>query len=130
MLPASLTTIHAKRRTQHIAIAVTGAMVLIMALLFPIQVIGSAASVMFLLTFTLVNLSLIALRRKFPELKGGFRVPFYPATPIAAILLNMFLAFYQFNFDPRTWYIAIFWTIAGPAGPNPVHGKTPSNPSF
>ena len=113
MLPVSLSTIHTKRRTPHIAIAVTGAIVLVMALLFPIQVIGSAASVMFLLTFTLVNLSLIALRRKFPELKGGFRVPLYPATPIAAIVLNMFLAIYQFNFDPRAWYIAFAWIIAG-----------------
>jgi len=113
MLPVSLCTIHAKRRTPHIAIAVTGVIVLVMALLFPIQVIGSAASVMFLLTFTLVNLSLIALRRKFPELKGGFRVPFYPATPIAAIVLNMFLAVYQFKFDPRAWYIAVAWIIGG-----------------
>jgi amino acid transporter/nucleotide-binding universal stress UspA family protein len=113
MLPVSLSTIHTQRRTPHIAIAVTGAIVLVMALLFPIQVIGSAASVMFLLTFTLVNLSLIALRRKFPELKGGFRVPLYPATPIAAIVLNMFLAIYQFNFDPRAWYIAMAWVIVG-----------------
>ncbi|MGW8187665.1 MAG: amino acid permease, partial [Desulfobacterales bacterium] len=113
MLPVSLSTIHTKRRTPHIAIAVTGAIVLVMALLFPIQVIGSAASVMFLLTFTLVNLSLIALRRKFPELKGGFRVPLYPVTPIVAIVLNMFLAIYQFNFDSRAWYIAIAWIIVG-----------------
>jgi amino acid transporter len=113
MLPRSLSTIHAKLRTPHIAIAVTGVIVVAMALLFPIQVIGSAASVMFLLTFTLVNLSLIALRRKFPELKGGFRVPLYPATPIAAIVLNLFLAIYQFNFDHRAWYIAITWVIVG-----------------
>ena len=113
MLPLSLSKIHMRRRTPHIAIAVTGAIVLIMALLFPIQVIGSAASVMFLLTFTMVNLSLIALRRKFPELKGGFRVPLYPVTPIAAIVLNMYLAVYQFHFDSRAWYIAIAWIIAG-----------------
>ena len=113
MLPLQLSTIHPARRTPHIAIAVTGAIVLVMALLFPIHVIGSAASVMFLLTFTLVNLSLIALRRKFPELKGGFRVPFYPATPVAAIILNLFLAVYQFNFDPMAWYIALAWIIVG-----------------
>jgi amino acid transporter/nucleotide-binding universal stress UspA family protein len=113
MLPVSLSSIHVKRRTPHIAIATTGAIVILMALLFPIHVIGSAASVMFLLTFTLVNLSLIALRRKFPELKGGFRVPLYPATPIAAIIINMFLAIYQYNFDSRAWYIALAWTLVG-----------------
>lgn len=113
MLPLSLAAIHARRRTPHVAIAVTGVIVLVTALLFPIQVLGSAASVMFLLTFCLVNLSLIALRRKFPELKGGFRVPLYPATPIAAVVLNLFLAVYQFNFDRRAWYITIGWIIAG-----------------
>ena len=113
MLPLSLSTIHSVRRTPHIAIAVTGVIMIVMALLFPIHVIGSAASVMFLLTFSLVNLSLIALRRKFPELKSGFRVPFYPATPIAAIILNLFLAVYQFNFDPRAWYITLVWIFVG-----------------
>jgi amino acid transporter len=113
MLPRSLSTIHPHQRTPHIAIAVTGIIMLVMAVLFPIHVIGSAASVMFLLTFTLVDLSLIALRRKFPELKGGFKVPLYPFTPIAAIILNLFLAVGQFNFDPRAWYIAAVWVIAG-----------------
>lgn len=113
MLPRSLCTIHGTRRTPHIAIAATGVIVIAIALLFPIHVIGSAASVMFLLTFTLVNLSLIALRRKFPELKGGFRVPLYPATPLVAIVLNLFLAVYQFRFDARAWYIAIAWVFVG-----------------
>jgi nucleotide-binding universal stress UspA family protein len=113
LLPLSLSTIHSTRRTPHLAIAVTGGIVLVMALLFPIHVIGSAASVMFLITFSLVNLSLIALRRKFPELKSGFRVPFYPVTPIVAIILNLLLAIYQFNFDPRAWYIALVWIFVG-----------------
>ena len=113
MLPQAMAKIDAVRRTPAVAITVTGAIVLVVALLFPIQIVGSAASVMFLLTFTLVNLSLIALRRKFPELKGGFRVPLYPVTPIAAILLNVFLAVYQFEFDARAWYIAVVWLVTG-----------------
>lgn len=113
MLPTAMNRIDPVRRTPHVAIMVTGAIVLVIALLFPIQVVGSAASVMFLLTFTLVNLSLIALRRKFPELKGGFRVPLYPATPVVAILLNIFLALYQFEFDARAWYIALVWLAVG-----------------
>ena len=93
-----------------------GAIVLVMALLFPIQVIESAASVMFLLTFSLVNLSLIALRRKFPELKGGFRVPFYPITRIITIILTCFWLFINSNLipgpgispSPGWWPICLF----------------------
>jgi nucleotide-binding universal stress UspA family protein len=84
-----------------------------MAVAFPIQVVGSAASLMFLLTFALVNLSLIALRRKHPAQERGFNVPFYPFTPIAAILLNLFLAIYQYEFDPRSWGITGVWIVVG-----------------
>jgi amino acid transporter/nucleotide-binding universal stress UspA family protein len=113
MLPPSLSTIHPTRRTPHVAVAVTGVVLIVIALLFPIHVVGSAASLMFLLTFALVNLSVLALRRKFPEMKGGFRIPFYPVTPIAAIILNVLLAIYQYEFDPRSWFIAIAWVLIG-----------------
>jgi len=113
MLPVSLAAIHETRRTPHVAVAVTGAIMVVMAILFPIHIIGSAASVMFLLTFALVNLSLISLRRKFPEVKAGFRVPWYPVTPIVAIVLNLVLAVYQYNFNAWSWYIAIAWLFIG-----------------
>jgi amino acid transporter len=113
MLPRSMATIHPVKRTPHIAIFVTGAIVVLMAMAFPIQVVGSAASLMFLLTFALVNFSLIALRRKHPEIKGSFRVPVYPHVPILAILLNLYLALYQYKFDPRSWYITIGWIVVG-----------------
>lgn len=113
MLPRAVARIHQRRRTPHVAVLVTGIVVIVMAVAFPIQVVGSAASLMFLLTFALVNLSLIALRRKHPEAKGGFRVPLYPAVPIAAILLNLYLAVYQYQFDQRSWYITIGWVVVG-----------------
>ncbi len=113
MLPPAVSRIHPLRRTPQVAIFVTGAIVLVMAVAFPIQVVGSAASLMFLLTFVLVNASLIALRRKDPGAERRYRVPFYPFTPLAAIALNLFLAVYQFEFDPRSWGITAVWIVAG-----------------
>jgi len=113
MLPAVVSRIHPLRRTPQTAIFVTGAVVLVMAVAFPIQVVGSSASLMFLLTFVLVNVSLIALRRRTHGAKSSFRVPFYPFTPIAAIALNLFLAAYQFEFDPRSWFITAVWITLG-----------------
>ena len=113
MLPPSFSRIHATRHTPHVAIFATGAIVVVMSLGFPIQVIGSAASLMFLLTFALVNLSLIALRRKRPEVKSTFRVPLYPLVPLLAIALNLYLALFQYQFDPRSWYITIGWIVTG-----------------
>lgn len=113
LLPKKISTIHEKRRTPHIAIVVTGVILLGMALTLPIEAVGSAASLIFLLTFAMVNLSAIVLRRKFPEIPRKYRIPFYPVLPILGFLLNIFLAVYQFNFQPIAWYITIGWISFG-----------------
>ena len=113
LLPRSMASIHPEKRTPHVAIAVTGVILLTMALTLPIEAIGSAASLIFLLTFAMVNLSVIVLRRKAPELPRRYRVPLYPFVPILGIVLNIFLAVYQFTFQPLAWYVTIGWIGLG-----------------
>jgi len=112
-LPEPMSKVHATRRTPHVAILVTGAVLLCTALLLPVEAVGSAASLIFLLTFALVNLSVIVLRRKFPEIPRIYRVPFYPVVPLAGFCLNIFLALYQFNFQPIAWYVTAGWIVFG-----------------
>lgn len=112
-LPAAVATIHPERRTPHIAIGVTGVLLIAMALALPIEAVGSAASLIFLLTFALVNLSLIVLRRKAPDVPRLYRVPLYPVVPVLGIVLNVFLALYQFTFQPLAWYVTIGWVLVG-----------------
>ncbi|MFT5432808.1 MAG: amino acid transporter/nucleotide-binding universal stress UspA family protein [Myxococcota bacterium] len=113
LLPDAMAKIHPERRTPHIAIVVTGVILLAMALTLPIEAVGSAASLIFLLTFAMVNLSVIVLRRKAPELNRRYKVPFYPVVPILGIVLNLFLAVYQFTFQPLAWYVTIGWIVLG-----------------
>jgi len=47
-----------------------------------------------LLTFFFINLSLLKLRRTMPDAKRGFKVPFYPYTPVFGMISCIFLAFY------------------------------------
>ncbi|PLX25305.1 MAG: hypothetical protein C0600_12210 [Ignavibacteria bacterium] len=112
-LPRRVSTIHEKRRTPHIAIILTGVILLVMALTLPIEAVGSSASLIFLLTFAMVNLSTIVLRRKHPNIPRKYRVPLYPVIPVLGFLLNIFLAVYQFNFQPIAWYITIGWIVVG-----------------
>jgi amino acid transporter len=112
-LPRRVARIHPTRRTPDVAIYLTGAILLAMALTLPIEAVGSAASLIFLLTFALVNLALIALRRKAPDIPRRYRVPFYPVTPILGVVLNVFLALYQFQFQPIAWYITVGWIVLG-----------------
>lgn len=113
LLPEKLSTIHTKRRTPHISVLTSGAIFLFMAVLLPIEVVGSGASLMFLLTFSLVNLSVIALRRKRPDIKRGFKIPFYPVPPILGVFCCLFLALFQYKFKPLTWYISLIWVFVG-----------------
>jgi len=112
-LPKEIARIDPVRRTPRAAIIVTGVILVIMAVTLPIEAVGSAASLIFLLTFALVNLSVIALRRKAPEIERRYRVPFYPLTPILGIVLNVFLALYQFTFQPVAWYVTTGWVVLG-----------------
>jgi amino acid transporter len=113
LLPREMAKIDPERRTPGVAIIVTGVILLAMALTLPIEAVGSAASLIFLLTFALVNLAVIALRRKAPELKRAYKVPLYPLTPILGMSLNVFLALYQFKFQPLAWYITAGWVGLG-----------------
>jgi nucleotide-binding universal stress UspA family protein len=112
-LPAAVSKIHRKRRTPHVAVLITGVILIGMALTLPIEAVGSAASLIFLLTFALVNLSVIVLRRKYPEIPRKYKVPFYPVIPVAGFVLNVALALYQFQFQPIAWYVTIGWVFVG-----------------
>jgi APA family basic amino acid/polyamine antiporter len=47
-----------------------------------------------LLTFFFINLSLLRLRKLMPDAKRSFKVPFYPYTPVFAMISCIILAFY------------------------------------
>jgi amino acid transporter len=112
-LPKSMSRIHARRRTPHVAIITTGIILLITAVALPIEAVGSAASLIFLLTFALVNLSVIVLRRKYPDIPRRYKVPFYPVVPLVGFILNLFLALYQFKFQPIAWFVTAGWITVG-----------------
>ncbi|MFC1850230.1 amino acid permease [candidate division CSSED10-310 bacterium] len=114
-LPKILSSIHPKSRTPHIAIVVSGVILLALAVSFDVTVVGSAASVMFLLTFTLVNLSVLVLRSD-RSIKRLYTLPFYPWPPLIGAITSIFLAVYQLNLGPegiRSWTVSFAWIVTG-----------------
>ncbi len=112
MLPSRFAIIHPVHRTPHIAVLATGFILAGMAVTLPIEVVGSGASLLFLLSFVLVNVSAIIIRRSEPELQG-FKTPLFPLLPILGIVSNSALAIYQFTFQPMAWYISLGWVAVG-----------------
>ncbi|MCP4164392.1 MAG: amino acid permease [Chloroflexi bacterium] len=112
-LPSIFGQIDPKRHTPSKAVIISGGLMLVMALSLPIEEVAAAADVMFLLLFLQVNVAVMTLRHKMPDIKRGWVIPFFPAIPIAAIIANAFLALILFSFSPRAWFTAIAWLVIG-----------------
>jgi amino acid transporter/nucleotide-binding universal stress UspA family protein len=114
-LPDLFGHIHPTRHTPHWAVFFSGVLVILMAVLLPIEDVASAADIMFMLLFTMVNVSVITLRRRQPHITRPFKVPLMPILPILGIVSQLVLSIYLFRLSPIAWYATLIWIIAGTA---------------
>jgi amino acid transporter/nucleotide-binding universal stress UspA family protein len=112
-LPSLFSRIHFRRHTPYWAVLFSGTLMLVMAWSLPIEDVAAAADIMFLLLFLQVNVTVMTLRRKMPQMERGFKIPWMPAIPIIAIICNAALAIHLFTFSPTAWYAAIIWIVIG-----------------
>lgn len=111
--PAFLGKIHSKNFTPHWSILFSLFIIVLMAISLPIEDVASAADIIFLLLFLMVNIAMIKLRKKRADLDRGFKVPFFPFVPILAILLLLFLAVYMLDYSLLAWIITVVWIGLG-----------------
>ncbi len=112
-LPPVFAEVHRARRTPHNAIMVSLAIIVVMAVAFPLEDVASAADIMFLLLFLMVNATAMVLRRRRPDLERPFLAPWFPVLPILAILLQFALAAHLFTVSRTAWYVSAGWLAAG-----------------
>jgi amino acid transporter/nucleotide-binding universal stress UspA family protein len=112
-LPSIFSRIHNKKRTPHMAVFISGMLIILMALALPIEDIASATDAMFLFLFIFVNLAVINLRKNRPDLDRGFKVPFFPHIPIIATFINLFLAVFLFFYRPVGVWVCIGYLLFG-----------------
>jgi amino acid transporter/nucleotide-binding universal stress UspA family protein len=112
-LPAWFARVGPNRHTPWLAVLASGLLMLGMATFFPIEQAAAAGSLMFLLLFMQVNMTLLVLRRKKPEMPRPYAMPWAPLLPLAAITGNAMLALQLFTYSPLVWYAASFWIMAG-----------------
>ncbi|HSD63712.1 MAG TPA: amino acid permease [Ignavibacteriaceae bacterium] len=111
--PTFFSKVHKKNFTPYLSILFSLFIVVIMAVSLPIEDVASAADIMFLLLFLQVNITLIKLRKKRPDLDRGFITPLFPYLSIAGILMLLFLAVYMFNYSPTAWIVTAVWVTIG-----------------
>ena len=112
-LPEFLGKIHAGKKTPHLSIVASAAIVILMAVSLPIEDVASAADIMFLLVFLQVNVTLIRMRKTHPNLPRGYRVPLVPLIPVLGIVTQLFIAVYMFFYSPMAWISAGAWLAVG-----------------
>jgi basic amino acid/polyamine antiporter, APA family len=111
--PALFSRVHARNYTPHLSIIFSLAIVVAISVSLHIEDVASAADIMFLLLFLQVNIALIRLRNKRPDLDRGFWVPFFPYLTIAAVVLLFSLAVYMFTYSPLGWLVTAGWIGVG-----------------
>jgi amino acid transporter len=112
-LPNPLGQISAKFGTPLAAVVVSAAVMLASVVLLPIEQVGRVSSLFFLVSFVVVNWSVIRLRNRRPNMTRPFEMPFYPAIPLLAIALNLVLAYFLLRDDPYTLVLGLGWIAIG-----------------
>lgn len=87
-----------------------GVLVAIAATVFPIGKLEEMVNIGTLFAFVLVSAGVIVLRRTRPDLPRGFRAPFVPLLPIAAIVACLWL---MLNLTGLTWIRFLVWMAVG-----------------
>ncbi|HZD58561.1 MAG TPA: amino acid permease [Anaerolineales bacterium] len=112
-LPGIFALVHPQRHTPFWAVLFSGGLMLLIAWILPIEDVAASADIMFLLLFLQVNVVVMTLRHKMPDMERGFRVPGFPAVPVIAIVFNAFLAFHLFSISQIAWYLGMGWIVTG-----------------
>jgi APA family basic amino acid/polyamine antiporter len=115
-LPAPLGRVHPTHETPHIAIAVTGCVMIIVTLALPIRDIAAAADIMFLLVFAMVCATVIRLRSRWPDRERPFRAPLSPWLPGLGIAAGVLLSVGLIHLSPAAWITAGIWLTLGLGG--------------
>jgi amino acid transporter/nucleotide-binding universal stress UspA family protein len=112
-LPSVFGRIHRVRRIPHNAILITGIIMFVMAIFFPLTTIVASTSVVFLLLFTFANLASIRLIPRLTEMDVGFRTPLFPLFPVIGVVSKLSLAISIFWIFPEAWYVTAVWLAIG-----------------
>ena len=98
------------RGTPVRATVLVGLLVAVAASAFPIERLEEMVNVGTLFAFVLVSAGVMVLRRTRPDVPRGFRVPWVPVLPIAAILACLWL---MLNLTLLTWIRFVIWMALG-----------------
>jgi nucleotide-binding universal stress UspA family protein len=108
-----MSRVHLKNFTPDLAVIVSTLLVSVMVVALPLFDVASAASLLFVLLFLQLNLAGITIHLKFPDIRWKYRIPFFPVTPLLAIVLYVFLAATMLQTNLTAWLVTMVWILLG-----------------
>ncbi len=114
-LPRIFSRIHPKNKTPHYAIFFSY-MIVVCLSIAPIEVVATAADIMFLVIFILVNFVVIVLRYRRPDLRRAFRAPLVPYLPALTIAMQILIGYFlilEMEHGSIVLSAAFLWILIG-----------------
>jgi len=113
-LPDAIAAVHPKTRIPHIALLVSGGLIIFMAVVIPLRDVAAAADIMFLLLFLQVNVAGITIRKRYGDkLRYGYMAPFFPYVHIAGLVSKAALIVFMCIFSWVGAGFAAVWVGGG-----------------
>ncbi|MFJ5624700.1 ethanolamine permease [Peribacillus loiseleuriae] len=105
--PKFLSKLSEKRRTPYMAILVPGVVGFVFVLMFNPDRLILIATFGALVSYVMMNVSLMILRKKEPNLARPYKAPFYPVVPIISIIISIIALFSSIFKDPTFFFINV-----------------------
>jgi len=129
LLPALIGRVHATRRTPHIAIVILFFIVTALILSGSVKQLAESTVLLLLMVFTVVNVSLIILKRRPGEARGGFEVPIFVPVSGALVCLTLVVVRVESAWSTEGGYVAPLVALAIVIGALGLYFLTrPANP--
>jgi APA family basic amino acid/polyamine antiporter len=110
LLPRFFSVVSPRRGTPVRVTATLALLISVLAALVPLGGIVELVNIGTLSAFFLVNIGVIVLRRRRPDLERGFRVPLVPFFPLVGAGLCIYL---MTRLPPVTWLRFVIWLAIG-----------------
>jgi APA family basic amino acid/polyamine antiporter len=110
LVPKVLSNVDEKTGTPRVNTLVVSGFVAALAAFVPLGRLADATSIGTLFAFGLVNVAVVLLRRRRPDLPRTFRVPLAPFTPLLGLACCAYL---MLSLDAATWIVFGCWMLAG-----------------